>query len=151
MSRSFKLLQLASVRTFQEPFRTTLSVRPSFIFSFQNQIWENAATARTTWIPVQTHYSLRQVHNSNSTVRTPVYHGPDARMTDMKITCSRSPIRTAVLLVRTRKAFIKELLAVDMRSSGRQYLTVRTLLSNRKDLQRNFWNFSPTFVRPDGL
>jgi hypothetical protein len=41
VSRSFKLLQLASVQTFQQPVRTTLSVRPSFRFSFQNQIWED--------------------------------------------------------------------------------------------------------------
>jgi len=30
-------------------------------------------------------------------------------------------------------------------------LTVRTRLSNREDLQRNFWNFGRTFVCPDGL
>jgi hypothetical protein len=41
VSRSFELLQLASVRTFQLPIWTTLSVRPSFRFSFQNQIWED--------------------------------------------------------------------------------------------------------------
>jgi hypothetical protein len=78
-----------------------------------------AATVRTTWIPVRPRYFLRQVCNSNSTVRTPVYHGSDARMTDMKIACSRSPIRTAILLVRTRKSFIRKLLAADLRPSGR--------------------------------
>jgi len=36
MSRSFELLQLASVWTFQQHDRTTLSVRPSFKISFQN-------------------------------------------------------------------------------------------------------------------
>jgi hypothetical protein len=41
VSRSFELFQLASVRTFQQPVRTTLSVRPSFNFFFQNQIWED--------------------------------------------------------------------------------------------------------------
>jgi hypothetical protein len=41
VSRSFELFQLASVRTFQQPVRTTLNVRPSFRFSFQNQIWED--------------------------------------------------------------------------------------------------------------
>jgi hypothetical protein len=35
VSRSFKLLQLASVWTFQQPVRTTLSVRSSFRISFQ--------------------------------------------------------------------------------------------------------------------
>jgi len=41
VSKSFELLQLASVQTFQQPVRTTLSVRSSFKFSFQNQIWED--------------------------------------------------------------------------------------------------------------
>jgi hypothetical protein len=110
-----------------------------------------AETVRTTWIPVRTRYSLRQVRNSNSTVRTPVYHGPDVRMTDMEIACSRSPVRTAILLVRTREAFIRKLLVADVRPSGRQSLTVRTRLSSKKDLQRNFWNFGRTVVRSDGL
>jgi hypothetical protein len=110
-----------------------------------------AATVRTTWIPVLRRYSLRQVRNSNSTVRTPVYHGPDARMTDMEIACSRSPVRTAILLVRTREAFIRKLLAADLRPSGRQGNTVRTRLSNKKDFQRNSQNFGRTVVRQDGL
>jgi hypothetical protein len=35
------LFQLASVRTFQQLVKTTLSVRSSFRFSFQKQIWED--------------------------------------------------------------------------------------------------------------
>jgi hypothetical protein len=99
---------------------------------------------------VRTCYSLRQVHNSNSTVRTPVYHGPDVRITDMEIACSRSPVRTAILLVRMREAFIRKLLAANVRPSGWQGNTVRTRLSNKKDFQQNFWNFGRTVVRPDG-
>jgi hypothetical protein len=83
-----------------------------------------AANVPTTWIPVQTRYSLR-----------PVYHGPDARMTDMEIACSRSPVRTAILQVRRREAFIRKLLAAEVRPSGRQGNTVQTRLSNRKDFQ----------------
>jgi len=41
MSRSFELLQLASVRMIQQPVRATLSVRSSFRISFQTQIWED--------------------------------------------------------------------------------------------------------------
>jgi hypothetical protein len=41
VSKSFELLQPASVQTFQQPVQKTLSVRPSFIFSFQNQIWKD--------------------------------------------------------------------------------------------------------------
>jgi hypothetical protein len=40
VSRSFELLQLASVRTIQQPVRTALSVRSSFRIYFQTQIWE---------------------------------------------------------------------------------------------------------------
>jgi hypothetical protein len=41
MSRSFELLHLASVRTFQQHVRTTLSVRPAMGFSSKTQIWED--------------------------------------------------------------------------------------------------------------
>jgi hypothetical protein len=109
-----------------------------------------ATTVRTTWIPVRTHYSLREVRNSNSSVRTLVFHGPDARMTYMEIACCISPVRTAILLVRTREAFIRKLLAADVRQSRRQGNTVRMRLSNRKDLQRKFWNFGHTVILPDG-
>jgi hypothetical protein len=37
----------------------------------------------------------------------------------MEITCSRSPVRTAILLVWTREAFIRKLLAADVGPSGR--------------------------------
>jgi len=41
MSRSFELLQLASVQTFQQHVQTTLSVRPAMEFFSQTQIWED--------------------------------------------------------------------------------------------------------------
>jgi hypothetical protein len=41
VSRSFELLQLASVRTFQQHVRTTLSVRPAIGFLSKAQIWED--------------------------------------------------------------------------------------------------------------
>jgi hypothetical protein len=40
VTRSFELLPLASVWTFQHPVRTILSVRSSFRISCQTQIWE---------------------------------------------------------------------------------------------------------------
>jgi hypothetical protein len=42
VSRSFKLLQLASVRTFQQHVRTPLSVRPAMGFLSKTQIWEDS-------------------------------------------------------------------------------------------------------------
>jgi hypothetical protein len=41
VSRSFKLLQLASVRTFQQHVRTTLSVRQASGFLSKAQLWED--------------------------------------------------------------------------------------------------------------
>jgi hypothetical protein len=41
VSRSFELLQLASVRSFQQHVRTTLSVRPAMRFLSKIQIWED--------------------------------------------------------------------------------------------------------------
>jgi len=41
VSRSFELLQLASVRTFQQYVRTTLNVRPAMRFLSKTQIWED--------------------------------------------------------------------------------------------------------------
>jgi hypothetical protein len=41
VSRSFELLHLASVRTFQQHVRTTLSVRPAIGFLSKTQIWED--------------------------------------------------------------------------------------------------------------
>jgi hypothetical protein len=70
-----------------------------------------AATVRTTWIPIRMRFSLMQesqfkynrpdvcqngldtrasymeIVDSTSTVRTPTYHGPDARTADMEIAC----------------------------------------------------------------
>jgi len=109
-----------------------------------------AATVRMTWNPVRTRYSLRQVRNSNSTVRTPVYHGPDARTTDMEIACRRSTVRTAIPMVRMCEALIRKLLAAEVRPSGRQCLTVQTRLSIRKDFQRKSQNFGRTVVHSDG-
>jgi hypothetical protein len=41
VSRSFKVLQLASVRTFQQHVQTTLSVQPAIGFLSKTQIWED--------------------------------------------------------------------------------------------------------------
>jgi hypothetical protein len=137
VSRSFELFQLASVWTFQQPVRTTLSVRPSFRFSFQNQIWEDCCNRpNELLLKASSQFKLNR---------------PDARSTDMEITCSRSPVRTAILLVWTHEVFIRKLLAADVRPSGQQGNTIRTRLSNRKDFQRKSQNFGRTVVRPEGL
>jgi hypothetical protein len=41
VSRSFELLQLASVQTFQQYVRTTLSVQPAMGFPSKTQLWED--------------------------------------------------------------------------------------------------------------
>jgi hypothetical protein len=136
--RSFKLLSLHPSRCFNSPSGRLSVFDQASNFLSKIKYRKIATTVWTTWIPVRTLYSLRQVCNSNSIIRTPVYHVPDVRSTNMKIACSRSTVRTAILLVRTPVAFIRKLLAADVRPSGRQCLTVRMRLSNRKDFQQNF-------------
>jgi predicted RNA-binding protein YlqC (UPF0109 family) len=83
-------------------------------------------------------YSLRQVLQFKSRRPDASQHGPDARSSNMEIACIRSAVQTTISLVQTHEAFIRKLLAADVRLSERQCLIVRTWLSNRKDLQRNF-------------
>jgi hypothetical protein len=104
-----------------------------------------------TWIPIQTRYSLRQVRNSNSTVRTPVYHGLDVRTTDMEIACSRLPVQTAIPHGPDARSLSKEITC-----SGRE--TVQTTVPHRPDaiLKQErfsakiseFWSHSCSFGRP---
>jgi hypothetical protein len=79
-----------------------------------------AATDRTTWIPVRTRSSVRQLSHSKS--RRPDVNplGPDARASDLEIACIRSTVWTTIPLVRTREALVWKLLAVEeVRPSGR--------------------------------
>jgi formylmethanofuran:tetrahydromethanopterin formyltransferase len=59
----------------------------------------------------------------------------------MEIACIRSTVRTTIPLVRTLEAFIRKLLAAEVRPSGRQGTTVRMLLNLGK-------NFSEIFGKP---
>jgi hypothetical protein len=127
-----RMLQLASVRTIQQPVRTILSVRSSFrIFFPKNKYGKIAATVRTTWISVWMPSSIRQVSQFKS-------RHPDAGVSNMEIACIRSTVRTTILLVRTREASIWKLLAADVRPSGRQCTTVRTRLISGKIFSENF-------------
>jgi hypothetical protein len=78
-----------------------------------------AATVRTTWIPVRTRVSIKQVRNSNSNVRMSVCHGPDAQSTDMEIPCRRSTVRTAIPNGPDARSLIWKLLAANVQPSGR--------------------------------
>jgi hypothetical protein len=125
-------------------------------FLAKHRYGKNDTTVRTMWILVRMHSSIRP--NANR-------HGPDARASDMEIGCIRSAVRTTVPPIWTRKDFIWKLLAADMRPSRRQGITVRTWLSNKKDLQLNFLEFwlhscpsgrpmttvrmAPSFIKPD--
>jgi hypothetical protein len=118
MSRSFELLQLASIRTFQQPIRTTLSVRPKLQDFFpKHRYGKIAATVRTTWIPGWTHSSIRQVSQFKSKRLNASQHGPKERASEMEIACIRSAVRMTILPVRTREASIWKLLAADVRTS----------------------------------
>jgi len=104
-------IQLASVRTFQQHVRTPLGTRP-VSDSFQVPIKERSfdcpddAVSRpdarllkariTIQISPSGHQSAlvwtrvhlyMEIADSTSTVRTTTYHGPDARIADMEISC----------------------------------------------------------------
>jgi hypothetical protein len=92
-------------------------------------------TVQTMWIPIQTRSSIRQVSQFKSRRPDASQHGSDARVSNMEIACIRSTVWTTISMVWTREASIWKLLAADVRPSGQQCTTVRTWLSNRKDLQ----------------
>jgi hypothetical protein len=70
VSRSFELLQLASVWTFQQPVRTTLSVQPSFRISFQNiDIGRLLQPSGRRGFPSGRAHPKGKYHNSNQDIR----------------------------------------------------------------------------------
>jgi len=144
VSRSFELLQLASVRTIQQPVRTILSVRSSFEISFRTQIWEDCCNRPDDVVS----HPNALIHKASIAIQIQKsrQHGSNARASDMEIACIRSAVRTTVPLVLTREAFILKLFAADVRPFGRQCLTIRTRLSKRKIFSEIFGR---TVVCPD--
>jgi hypothetical protein len=64
------------------------------------------ATVQTTWIPIQTRLSIRQVSQFKSRRPDASQLGPDVRASDMEIPCIQSTVRTIILLVWMHEAFI---------------------------------------------
>jgi hypothetical protein len=138
VSRSFKLLQLAFVRTFQQPVRTTLSVRQATRFLFKTQIWEvccnhpndvdsrSDALIHKASIAFKIQASGRQ---SSWSERASFRYGNG---------CIRSTVQTTIHLVQTHKASIWKLLAADVRSSGQQGNTFRMRLKSEKNFSEIF-------------
>jgi hypothetical protein len=92
VSRSFKLLHLASIWTIQYPVRTTLSVRPKLQDFFpKHRYGKIVATVRTTWIPVRSSSSIRQVSQFKSRRLDASLHGPDARVSNMELRALDQP------------------------------------------------------------
>jgi hypothetical protein len=124
MSRSFELLQLASVQTIKQPVRMTLSVRPKLQDFFpKHRYGMIAATVRFMWIPVLTHSSIRQVSQFKSRCPDASHHGPEARVSNIEIACIKSTVWMTILLVRTREAFIWKLLAANVQPSRHGFQT----------------------------
>jgi hypothetical protein len=114
MSRSFELHQLASVWTFLHPVRTTLSVRPSFRFSFQNQILEDCCNrSDALFLKASSQFKFnrsdaslpwsgRAYHRYGNCVQQITRpdghpHGPDVRSLYKEITCNgRATVRMTV-------------------------------------------------------
>jgi hypothetical protein len=119
VSKSFELLQLASIRTIQQPVWTILNFRSRFRISFQTLIWEDCCNRQDdvesrpdvlihkASIAIQIQTSGRQSEWSERSsiiygnclhqISCPDDHplGPDARSLYMEITCSgRATVRT---------------------------------------------------------
>jgi hypothetical protein len=114
------------------------SGRPSLFdqtsgFLSKHRYGKITTTFRTTWIPIRTCSSIRQVSQFKSRRLDDSQRVLEVRASDMKIGCIRLTVRTPILLVRTLGSSIWKLLAVDVRPSGQQCIIVRTWLSNKKD------------------
>jgi hypothetical protein len=90
-------------------------------------------TVGKTWIPVRTRLSIRQVLQFKSRCPDNGPYGLDTRASDIEIARIKSTVQTIIPLVRKREAFIRKLLAADVRLSGQQGTTVQTQLKNRKE------------------
>jgi len=165
VSRSFELLQLASVWTIQQPIRMTLSVRSSFRISFQTQIWEDCynrpddvesrpyALIHKVSIAIQIQTSGQQsswfgrasikygnfVHLLNCPDDHPP--GPDAQSLYMEITCSERATVWTIVHHRLDAAFEQE------RSSAK-FLEFRShSCPSRRPMTTV--RTAPSFIEPD--
>jgi hypothetical protein len=126
VSRSFELLQLASIRTFQQHIRTTLSVRPAMGSLSKTQIWEDRCNR------------LDDVHSRPDALIHKASIAFKIQTSERKSSWSRrasirSTFRTTIPLVWTGEALIWKLRATKVRSSGRQGTTVQTRLKLGKN------------------
>jgi hypothetical protein len=148
ISRSFKLLQLASVRTFQQYVRTTLSVQQASGFLSKAQLWEDSCNRpddvdsrpdalihkASIAIQIQTsgwrsswsrHACIRYencVHQINRSYDHPP--SPDTRSLYMEITCSGSAtVRTTG---HHRLDAVEKQERISATAHGRPMTTVRT-------------------------
>jgi hypothetical protein len=138
VSRSFELLQLASVRTFQQPVQKTLNVQQASGFLSKAQLWEDRcnrpgdvdscpdALIHKASIAIQIQTSGRRSSWSGRACINRLDDHPPG------------PVH---------EASIWKLLAPDVRPSGRQGTTIRTRLRNRKEFQQNSRTINHTVVR----
>jgi hypothetical protein len=87
------------------------SIKPQDFFP-KHRYGKIVATVRTTWIPVRTRSSIRQISQFKSS-----QHGLDARASDMEIECIRSAVQTTILFIWTREASLWKLLALNVQLS----------------------------------
>jgi hypothetical protein len=126
MLRSLKLLQLASVRTFQQHVRTTLGVRPAMGFPSKTQIWEDCCNCPDN---VDSHPNTL-IHKASIAFKIQTSRRQSSWSGHSTI---RSTVRTTIPLVRTYEALVWKLHAAKVRLSGRQGTTVRTQLKSGKN------------------
>jgi hypothetical protein len=85
--RSFELLQLASVFTFQQHVQTPLSVRPAIGFLSKTQIWEDSCNCLDDVDSRSDALIHKASHAFKSRRPDTSPHGPDTRTTHMEIAC----------------------------------------------------------------
>jgi hypothetical protein len=130
VSRSFELLQLASVWTFQQLVRTTLSGRPAMGFSSKTQIWEDRCNRPddVDSRPDALIHNASCAFKIQTSRQQPSWSGR-ARYLYGK----RATVRTTIPLVQTGEALIWKLRAAEVRLSKQQGNTVRTQLKSGKN------------------
>jgi hypothetical protein len=129
VSRSFELFQLASIRTFQQHVRTTLSVRPSTRFLSKTQIWEVRCNRPDD---VESRPNAL-IHKASITFKIQTSRRQSSWS---ELECIRSTVWT-------HEALIWKLLAAEVRPSERQG-TPSAWGSNQERISAKFWKADRT-------
>jgi hypothetical protein len=150
MSRTFKLFQLASIRTSQQHICTSFIVRQvEKDFLPKHRYGKTAALVQTMCVPI-TLSMIRQVVQKKFNRPDVRLHGLDAQALYIEIACISSTVRTSYFMVQTLKALIWKLRAAKVQPSGLQGNTIRMRLYSGKNFKQ-IQKADRTVVHPDAV